>query len=67
MYNNIEYGIYKLYPLQQKAILPIINKKDLAVKGASGTGKSLAMIIGLLQIVDPKSPEVQAIVLTPVR
>jgi len=45
----------------------VISKRDIIAQAQSGTGKTATFSIGLLQLVDPKSPECQAIVLAPTR
>lgn len=61
------FGFEKPSIIQQKGIIPVINKKDTIAQAQSGTGKTATFSIGLLQLVDPKSPECQAIVLAPTR
>ncbi len=45
----------------------MISKRDTIAQAQSGTGKTATFSIGLLQRIDPKNPEVQAIVLAPTR
>jgi superfamily II DNA/RNA helicase len=45
----------------------VISKRDTIAQAQSGTGKTATFSIGLLQRIDPKNPEVQAIVLAPTR
>ncbi len=45
----------------------MISKRDTIAQAQSGTGKTATFSIGLLQRIDPKNPECQAIVLAPTR
>ena len=54
-------------PIQQKAILPIKQGKDLIAQAQSGTGKTGAFTIGMLEYIDETIQETQAIVLSPTR
>jgi translation initiation factor 4A len=47
--------------------LPVINKKDTIAQAQSGTGKTATFSIGVLQLIDAKSPECQSIILAPTR
>ena len=44
-----------------------MNKKDTIAQAQSGTGKTATFSIGVLQLLDPKSPHCQAIILAPTR
>jgi ATP-dependent RNA helicase len=44
-----------------------VNKKDTIAQAQSGTGKTATFSIGVLQLIDPKSPHCQAIILAPTR
>ena len=61
------YGFEKPSPIQQKAIKPIIEGRDVIAQAQSGTGKTATFAIGTLQKIDPKIKEVQALVLAPTR
>lgn len=61
------YGFEKPSSIQQKAILPILNKRDVVVQSPSGTGKTAAFAIGLLNLIDPLNLNPQALVLAPTR
>jgi superfamily II DNA/RNA helicase len=61
------FGFEKPSIIQQKGILPVINKKDTIAQAQSGTGKTATFSIGVLQMIDPKSPHCQAIILAPTR
>ena len=61
------YGFETPSPIQQKAILPIKQGKDLIAQAQSGTGKTGAFTIGMLEYIDETIQETQAIVLSPTR
>jgi translation initiation factor 4A len=61
------YGFDKPSPIQQKAIIPMINKKDIIAQAQSGTGKTGAFTVGLLQSINEKEKTSQVIVLSPTR
>lgn len=51
------YGFKEPSPIQQRGILPIIQGKDTIAQAQSGTGKTGAFTIGVLQSIetDPKA------------
>jgi translation initiation factor 4A len=51
--------------IQRKAILPMIDKKDLIAQAQSGTGKTAAFSIGALSQVDIESKTTQILILSP--
>jgi len=51
--------------IQRKAILPIIDKKDVIAQAQSGTGKTAAFSIGALSQVDLTSSTTQVLILSP--
>ena len=53
--------------IQKKAIGPFIAGHDMIAQAQSGTGKTGAFSVGLLQRIDDASPETQAIALAPTR
>ena len=61
------YGFEKPSAIQQRAIVPFIQGGDLIAQAQSGTGKTGAFSIGLLQRLDFKHRTLQAIVLSPTR
>jgi ATP-dependent RNA helicase DeaD len=54
-------------PIQEQAIPPLLEGRDVVGQAQTGTGKTAAFGLPLLQYVDPSEPEVQALVLTPTR
>eukprot|EP01007_Sphenomonas_quadrangularis_P001430 NODE_237_length_1762_cov_472.978400_g178_i0.p1 GENE.NODE_237_length_1762_cov_472.978400_g178_i0~~NODE_237_length_1762_cov_472.978400_g178_i0.p1 ORF type:complete len:405 (+),score=102.67 NODE_237_length_1762_cov_472.978400_g178_i0:62-1276(+) len=61
------YGFEKPSAIQQRAIVPFINGGDIIAQAQSGTGKTGAFTIGLLQRVDFSQRVCQALVLSPTR
>ncbi len=53
--------------VQLEAIPRALERKDLVVQSRTGTGKTAAFGIPIVEMVDPEKPEVQALVLTPTR
>ena len=70
--HNLMRGIYgngfeQPSSIQKKAIGPFIAGHDMIAQAQSGTGKTGAFSVGLLQRIDDASPETQAIALAPTR
>ena len=61
------YGFEKPSAIQQRAIVPFIQGGDLIAQAQSGTGKTGAFSIGLLQRLDFKHRTMQSLVLSPTR
>lgn len=61
------FGFEKPSIIQQKAILPIINKMDVIAQSQSGTGKTGCFCVATLQLIDLKENATQAIILAPTR
>ena len=61
------YGFEKPSAVQQRAILPILQGRDVIVQSQSGTGKTCVFCVGALQMVDLNLREPQAIILSPTR
>ena len=52
-------------PIQEQAIPPLLEGRDVIGQAQTGTGKTAAFGLPLLESVDPTDDEVQALVLTP--
>jgi len=61
------YGFEKPSPIQQKAIKPLIDKRDIVAQAQSGTGKTATFTIGALANIDTKENITQVLVLSPTR
>ena len=53
--------------IQEEAIPAIINGKDVIGLSQTGTGKTLAFVLPILQKIDKENPKIQAIILCPTR
>ncbi len=62
-----EMGFEEMSLIQVKAIPPMLDGKDIIGQAQTGTGKTAAFGIPLLQKLDPKDRSVQAVVLCPTR
>ncbi|KXN74587.1 DEAD-domain-containing protein [Conidiobolus coronatus NRRL 28638] len=61
------YNFEKPSAIQQRAIYPIIKGRDVIAQAQSGTGKTATFSISILQRIDTKVRECQALVLSPTR
>jgi ATP-dependent RNA helicase DeaD len=62
-----ELGFEDPTPIQEQAIPELLDGHDVIGQAQTGTGKTAAFGLPLLQYLDPESKELQAIVLTPTR
>jgi ATP-dependent RNA helicase DeaD len=62
-----ELGYEEPTPIQEKAIPELLAGHDVIGQAQTGTGKTAAFGLPLLQYIDPSDDEVQAVVLTPTR
>jgi ATP-dependent RNA helicase DeaD len=62
-----ELGYTEPSPIQEKAIPELLSGHDVIGQAQTGTGKTAAFGLPLLQYIDPSDDEVQAVVLTPTR
>jgi len=61
------YGFEKPSAIQSRAIKPLMNGRDLIAQAQSGTGKTGAFAIGVLNNIDYTNPKCQALLLCPTR
>ena len=61
------HGFEQPSQIQQKAVVPIAEGRDLLAQAQSGTGKTGAFCIGSLCRIDPNLNQIQVIVLAPTR
>lgn len=59
------YGFENPSDIQKKAIMPIINKKDVIAQAQSGSGKTGCFTISVLERIDIDLKETQALILSP--
>lgn len=62
-----QYGFEKPSAIQQRAIKPAVQGRDLIAQSQSGTGKTAVFCISILQMLDTSSNETQALVMSPTR
>jgi ATP-dependent RNA helicase len=60
-------GFERPSAIQQRAIKPAVQGRDLIAQSQSGTGKTAVFCISILQMLDTTSNETQALVLSPTR
>lgn len=53
--------------IQEKAIPPIMDGMDIIAESPTGTGKTLAYLLPILDNIDPDIKEIQAVILSPTR
>src|SRR4051794_34404700 len=54
-------------PIQEQAIPELLQGRDVIGQAQTGTGKTAAFGLPMIEFVDPSEEEVQALVLTPTR
>ncbi len=62
-----EMGFEQFSPIQKQAIPEILNGKDVIGQAQTGTGKTAAFGIPMLQTIDPDVQELQGLILCPTR
>ncbi len=60
-------GYEKPSPIQEQAIPPMLEGRDVIGQAQTGSGKTAAFGLPIVEYIDPSEPEVQALVLTPTR
>ncbi|UKJ88173.1 eukaryotic translation initiation factor [Theileria orientalis] len=61
------YGFDRPSAVQQRAIKPILDGRDVIIQSQSGTGKTCVFCLGALQIVNSNVRETQVLLLSPTR
>jgi ATP-dependent RNA helicase RhlE len=61
------FGFEKPSPIQKKAIVPMIQGRDILAQAQSGTGKTGTFVIGGICQIDSSKNEVQMVVISPTR
>ena len=61
------YGVAKPTPIQEKAIPLVMGGKDVIAQAQTGTGKTFAFILPILEKIDVEAKHVQALIVTPTR
>jgi ATP-dependent RNA helicase DeaD len=62
-----ELGFRNLFPIQAQAIIPLLDGKDVIGQAQTGTGKTAAFGIPMIERLDPKNKRVQGLILEPTR
>src|SRR5512139_894951 len=62
-----EMGYQNLTPIQEKTFSSILNGRDLLARAETGSGKTAACGIPLVQMIDPSLNAIQALILVPTR
>jgi ATP-dependent RNA helicase DeaD len=60
-------GYERPTPIQEQAIPPLLEGKDVIGQAQTGTGKTAAFGLPMVDYVDPGDPDPQALILTPTR
>jgi len=60
-------GFDNLFPIQAQAIIPLLEGKDVIGQARTGTGKTAAFGIPMVEQLDPANHRVQGLVLVPTR
>ena len=60
-------GITHMTPVQEQAIPAAMTGKDIIVQAQTGTGKTLAFLLPILEKIKVGTPAVQALIITPTR
>lgn len=60
-------GYEELTPIQQQTLEPILKGRDLIAKAQTGSGKTAACAIPILEKIDPAAKGIQALILVPTR
>jgi ATP-dependent RNA helicase DeaD len=62
-----ELGFSEMFPIQAQTISKLLAGKDIIGQAQTGTGKTIAFAIPIIERVNPNVPFVQAIILVPTR
>ena len=60
-------GIVVPTSIQERTIPSVLEGKDVIAKAQTGTGKTLAFVLPILEKIDVHNSDVQALILTPTR
>src|SRR3972149_4599015 len=62
-----ELGFETLFPIQAQAITPLLEGKDVIGQAQTGTGKTAAFGVPMVERLDPQIRKVQGLILVPTR
>ncbi len=60
-------GITEPTPIQEQAIPQLLNGKDIIAQAHTGTGKTFAFMLPIMEAIDTTNPYIQALIITPTR
>lgn len=60
-------GITDPTPIQKQAIPALLDGRDVIAQAQTGTGKTLAFLLPILEKIDPNKKAIQALIITPTR
>ncbi|MDX8366283.1 DEAD/DEAH box helicase [Cytobacillus sp. IB215665] len=60
-------GIFQPTPIQERAIPIILENKDVIAQAQTGTGKTIAFMLPILEKIDSSKGHIQALIVTPTR
>lgn len=63
----LSHGIGRPTPIQEQAIPAVMGGRDIIAQAQTGTGKTFAFILPILEKIDPAAPHIQALIVTPTR
>jgi ATP-dependent RNA helicase DeaD len=63
----MELGFEKLFPIQAQAIIPLLEGKDVIGQAQTGTGKTAAFGVPMVERLNYENKRVQGLVLAPTR
>lgn len=63
----LDAGLIEAFPIQERALEPLLLKKDVIGQAKTGTGKTAAYVIPMLQTINVANRYPQALVLAPTR
>src|SRR5574342_76830 len=63
----MQYGIADPTPIQKETIPLILKGHDVVGQAQTGTGKTLAFVLPILQKIDPESDAIQGLIVAPTR
>jgi translation initiation factor 4A len=61
------YGFENPSPIQKKAIIPALEKKDIIAQAQSGTGKTGSFTVSALQLINENESRTQCLIMSPTR
>ena len=60
-------GFKEMFPIQTAAISPLLEGRDVIGQAKTGTGKTAAFGVPMIERIDPREDSIQAIILVPTR